>query len=132
MDYQKVAIAILCAIPTIYEAFSDRYGERKKDKLTDGIILVGYSVLLTMTAHWLGYRPVPVIVLILATRFAFFDYLVHYFLKRYSESHKNINIWSYMGNTTHFWDQAVSKVDWRLRIAVRLCVFALAVLYYTI
>lgn len=125
----KWLILALCFAPTLYEAWTDKKGESKRDKFWDGVILVGYSVLLAVGAHLSGYEWVPVIVLLLAIRFAIFDYLTHFFLKKYSPGHKNINIWKFTGTVAYF-DKLTAKVHWVLRLVIRLIVLVAAVWWY--
>lgn len=127
----KVIILMITFLPTLIESYLDRFGETKKSKIKDTLWLVMEVIVSLWLAYWLfDISPVWPAILILMFRFCTFDYLVHWFLKRYSENHGHINIWSYTGESTYWWDQLTSKVDWRLRIVIRLCVFALAVLYF--
>lgn len=125
----KIAIAFLCLAPTIYEAISDRKGESKRDKFWDGLILVGYSVLLAGGAYLSGHAWVPVIGLILVIRFAIFDYLTHFFLKRYSPGHKDINICMFTGTVAYF-DRLTAKIDWRIRLGLRVAVLLSCLAFY--
>lgn len=131
---EKVAIALLCILPTAWEIYNDRNGEDKKGKVRDGIILVVAGVIIAGLSYWLGESPVAAILLILAIRVMFFDYIITIVLYKRGviERPEARKWWSYMGSTSKGWDKIVSKVDYRLRIAIRICVFALAVLYYTI
>lgn len=126
----KLVILAVCFLPTIIESYLDRYGESKKGKIKDGVWLSLVALAVVGASwRWLGYNPLAVLLLLLAIRFSIFDYLTHFFLKRYSPGHKNINIWKFTGTTAYF-DRLTAKVDWRLRIVIRLSVFALAVWWY--
>lgn len=117
-------ILFVTLLPTLFEVWNDRNGEGKKSKVKDGIWLVVGSALIAGGAWWLGYRPLPVIGLILGWRVLIFDYLTHIFLKEFSKSHENIEWWSYTGKTTYWWDQLIAKISWKLRLAVRVLIFA--------
>jgi hypothetical protein len=124
---EKIAVILITFLPTLYEAFTDRLGESKKDKLWDGVILAGYSILLVGGAWWLGYRPLSVIGLILGFRILLFDYLVQYLLIK---NKVIVGHWfDYSGKTSWF-DQKVAGINPWIRFAARLVVFALAVWYY--
>jgi len=86
----KLVIFFVCLIPTLYEAYSDRFGETKKDKVIDSILLIVVAIGIAGGSWWLGYRPLPVIGLILGWRILIFDYLTNIFLKEFSESHDHI------------------------------------------
>jgi hypothetical protein len=124
---EKAIIFIASLIPTLYEAWSDRKGENVKSKRKDAIWLSVYALALSLLG-WLFFHVLPfkTIALIIGFRIAFFDYLVNAFLKRYSEGHRNINIWRYTG-TTAFTDRIVSKVPWVIRLLVRVILFVIAV-----
>ena len=125
----KLIIFFLAFAPVLYEAFSDRFGETKGDKIVDAGLLVAYSALLAGGAWWLGYRPLPVIGLILGWRILTFDYITNLFLQEFSEGHKNINWFTFVG-TTSFTDRIISKIHPVVRLAVRVVLFGLAVLWY--
>lgn len=122
----KWLFLILAFAPVIYEAWTDRKGERRRDKIVDAGLLVGYSVLLTGSAYLALTRWIAVPLLILMFRVTTFDYLVNFFLKRYSKGHKNINIWKYSGAVA-LTDRIVSKVPWGLRLALRLALLVAAI-----
>lgn len=130
MDYQKVIVLVVTFLPTLYEAFTDRFGEAKKDKITDGIILVVASVIMTAVAYLVLKNWIAVPLFILLWRGVAFDYTVNFFLKRHSESHRHIEIWHYVGSTTYWWDQLTAKVPWKIRLIVRAVVFTLAVFMF--
>ena len=113
------------------EGYLDRFGEKRKGKVKDTVWLVIAAACLLGLAWWLfDIRPFWPALLIGVWSVTAFDYIAHAFLKRYSVGHKDINIWKFTGTTTYWWDQAVSKVDWRIRILVRVLVFATAVLAF--
>lgn len=121
---EKIAVILITFLPTLYEAFTDRFGEQKKDKLTDGIILGVASVIMTAVAYLVLKNWIAVPLFILIWRFAAFDYVCHAFLKKYSDNHPHINIWYYTGKSTHWHDQLADKIHPAIRFAVRLIVFA--------
>jgi hypothetical protein len=116
-------------IPTLYEAYSDRFGESKKNKLLDTLWLVVVALTIAGVAWWLGQRPLPVIGLMLIWRVTTFDYIVHAFLKRYSEGHKKINIWKFSG-TTAFWDRIASRIPPMWRLLIRACLLVASLWLY--
>jgi hypothetical protein len=128
IDLEKIAILLLTFLPTLYEAWTDRKGERKKDKLIDGALLVGYALLLAFGAWLSGYEWLPVIGFLIVWRVCVFDYLVHWFLKKYSENHGHINIWKYSGKTSKT-DRVLSKIDWRVRLWVRAVVIVSSIAF---
>jgi len=125
-------IFALCFLFNPYEGWTDRKGEKRKDKRKDTVILVVASVILTGASYLFVENWVAVPLLILMLRVTMFDYIAHAFLKRYSPTHKekNINIWQYSGTTTHFWDQLVGKIPWKLRLVIRVILFIGTVLLY--
>lgn len=128
----KWLILALCFAPTIIEAILDRFGETRKGKRKDFIWLSLVALALVGASWRLGYNPLAVLLLLLVIRFAVFDYLVHWFLKRYSENHGHINIWQYTGKSTHWHDQIAAKVHPVLRLVIRVVILVLSVAYYTI
>lgn len=121
----------VCALPSIYEAYTDRKGERRAEKVRDTLILIAVVLIVSIVARI--YLIIPIlksIALFLAWRVLIFDYLTHAFLKRFSKSHKGINIWTYSGKTTHFWDQWISKVHPAVRFVLRLLIFLGALFYF--
>ena len=114
-------------LPTWIEGWLDRKGETKKGKVKDTLWLLLGSAILAGVAWCFGQNVLAALSLILMWRVCTFDYIVHWFLKKYSESHKNINVFRYSGKTTHFWDQFVAKIDWRVRVALRLMILLAAI-----
>ncbi len=129
MDYQKVIVLVVTFLPTLYESFTDRYGEDKADKLTDGIILGVASVIMTAVAYLVLKNWIAVPLFILIWRFVAFDYVTNAFLKKFSLGHKNINIFTFTG-TTAFTDRITAKVNPWLRFGIRLVLFSGSVLWY--
>ena len=127
----KLIIIFLALIPTLVEAWLDRKGEPRKSKVTDTLWLVIAAMALALGVLWLlDISPLKTLALVLGFRILAFDYLVHAVLKRYSESHKDINIWKYTGKTTHWWDQWIAKIHWRWRLGIRVAVFVCAVVWF--
>lgn len=124
-------LLIACWIPVPVEAWPERKGESKKSKTKDAILLALYALVLSL----LGWKfeqvnPLKTVALILSFRILSFDYIVHALLKKYSERHKHINIWTYMGESTHWWDQAVNKIHPGLRLVIRLALFLAALWWF--
>lgn len=132
MDYQKVIIAFLCILPTAWELYNDRNGENKKGKIKDTAVLLVVTGLIAGLSYWLGQRPVSAILLIFGIRVMFFDYLINIILyKRKVIEKPGAEKWfSYIGESTHWWDQLAAKVHPVIRIAVRALVFLVAVWWY--
>jgi len=122
-------IFFVCLIPAIYEAYTDRFGESKKDKIIDGILLVAGSLVIAGVSWWFGQNPLSVLLLIFAWRVLLFNQVVNWFLKRYSGNHNDINIWTYIGTTSPI-DKIISKVNPVVRLAVRVVVFGFAVWWF--
>lgn len=118
-------------LPTFIESFLDRKGETKRGKIKDfWWALVGSAIITGLAWLWFGENPFTSVLMILMFRLTTFDYITHALLKRYSEGHKDINIWKFTGTTTHFWDQWIAKINWVGRMVIRVVVFGLAVLYF--
>jgi len=119
----------ITAIPTIYEAYTDRFGESKKDKIKDGILLVAGSLVIAGVSWWDGKNPLSVLLLIFAWRVLLFNQVVNWFLKRYSPTHKDINIWKYIGNTSTI-DKLISKIHPVIRLIIRIVFFILCAVFF--
>jgi len=119
---------ILTLLPTLIESWLDRKGEKKQGKIKDTIWLTVGSVLYIMVT-WKIFNQNPFIILayILMWRVTLFDYLTNFMLKKFSDGHKQINIWKYTGTTTFWWDQLTSKIDWRWRLIFRIVILAAGV-----
>lgn len=121
---EAVAI-LLCLVPTLWETYDDQKGESKKDKTRDLLIsIVLYSVIALV--NWkLSVIPVfKSLALSFGWRLLVFDYAISYVLIR-----RGVIVgkwWNYRGKTAR-WDRLISKVDWRLLMAARVALFALAV-----
>lgn len=128
---EMIWFIFVCALPSIWEAWTDRHGENRNQKVKDALILIGCACCLSLLAKMvLSVSVLKTVALLLAWRVSWFDYMVHAFLKHYSESHKGINIWTYSGKTTHFWDQWISKVHPAVRFVLRLLIFLGALFYF--
>jgi hypothetical protein len=119
----KIIILILCLIPTLVESWLDRKGESRKGKVKDSVWLIVVAIALAGASWWIWKsNPLVVLLLILMFRFCCFDYITNAFLKRYSEGHKNINIFTFTG-TTAFTDRITAKINPWLRFGIRLALF---------
>ena len=127
--WKEIVFLILAFAPVLYEAWTDRKGEERKDKIVDTALLVGYSVLLTAGAYLVLADWVTVPLLIIMFRITCFDYIAHAFLKKYSKVHKEMNIWKFTGQTA-LSDRIVSKVPWALRLAIRVVLLVASVVVY--
>ena len=126
----KAIIILLSLAPTIFESWTDRKGEQKKDKKTDAVLLVAYSALLAGASWgWLGYNPLSVLLLILGFRISIFDYLVNYLLKKNGVISPTANVWTYAGNTS-WWDKFIRRINWKIRILLRCVVFVVSIVYF--
>ena len=114
------------------EAWNDRKGETKKDKIADGVYLAIATSCLCLLV-WVLDRtnPLKVIAVVLGVRLLFFDYLTHALLKRFSESHKDINIWTYVGKTSFTDRNILSRIHWRIVLLARVLIFVAALVLYT-
>lgn len=123
-------LIFLSFLPVPAEAWSERKGESKKSKVKDALLLALYALALSLLGwKFVSVNPLKTVGLIIGFRILMFDYFVHFLLKRYSESHKNINVFTYSGTTAVF-DRLVSRVNPVVRLVVRLLVFAIAVLAF--
>lgn len=117
-------------LPTLIESWLDRKGETKKGKVKDFWWSVVATIIITGLAWlWFGKSPLMSVLMILMWRFTTFDYITHALLKRYSESHHHINIWTYTGKTAYF-DKITGSVPWGLRLGIRGLVLVSAVWWY--
>lgn len=131
--WEKLILLLLTIVPTLYEAHADRFGETRKGKKKDTLWLLIAAACLIGLSWWLfDFHPLMTGLLILVWRFCTFDYLVHWFLKRYSENHGHINIWTYTGKSTLWHDQLMAKINWVGRMVIRVVVFALSVWWYLV
>lgn len=128
----KIAIAFFCLLPTAWELYNDRNGENKKGKIKDTAVLLVVTGLIAGLSYWLGESPVSAILLIFGIRVMFFDYLINIILyKRKVIEKPGAEKWfSYMGESTHWYDQLVEKIDWRIRIITRSITLILTIIYY--
>lgn len=119
----KIILAFVLVLPSILEAYQDRGGENVRDKKFDSLYLLIFAVLASASLWlWLDVQPLKTLCLLLGWRLLIFDPLVNWFLKRHSESHKDINIWTYVGNTSRI-DRLVSKVNPWVRFSIRVALF---------
>lgn len=116
-------------LPTWIEGYLDRKGETKKSKRNDTIWLIVVAIGITGGAWASGFNPWTAPLFIFIWRVCTFDYIVHYFLKKYSEGHKNINIWKFSG-TTAFWDRIVSRIPPMWRLLIRACLLVASLWLY--
>lgn len=117
-------------IPVFYEVINDKFGESKKDKVKDALWLLIAAVVIMALFWWLfDINPLKIGAMILGWRILVFDYLMNIFLKEFSESHENINWFTYMG-TTAFTDRLISKINPWIRLAVRVVLFLLSAWWF--
>jgi hypothetical protein len=120
-------IYFLALIPTLYEAISDRFGESKKDKISDFWLAFSCSIFAATILWMLGYNPILFLMMVIAWRVLCFDYLVQYLLIR-----KGVIVghwFTYNGKTSWF-DQLVSKVHPVLRLVIRVAFFVGCSFYF--
>jgi len=119
---------IVTIIATLLESWYDRKGENKNEKIKDAVWLAILSVLyIFVTWKWFDQNPFIILAYILMWRVTLFDYLTNFMLKKFSNGHKDINVWKYTGKTTFFWDQWMSKIDWRWRLIFRIVILVVGV-----
>lgn len=121
----KIAIAFLCLLPTAWELYNDRNGENKKGKIKDTAVLLVVTGLIAGLSYWLGQSPVSAILLIFGIRVMFFDYAINVILykRKVIEKPGSEKWFSYVGESTYWWDQLVVKVHPVTRFVVRVVVF---------
>jgi len=127
----KWVMLFVCLTPTLIELWNDKDGESKKDKVLDTIWLLVAVVVIAGGAWWLGYRPLPVIGLIIGWRILLFDYLINIILyRRKVIQNPGAEFWfSYTGQTAR-WDKLISKVHPWVRLIVRLIVFSVSLIIF--
>lgn len=112
------------------EAYLDRHGEQKTGKRKDSIWLTVVALCLCLIAWILAkVNPLKTLAVFLAVRILSIDYLINWFLKKYHEDFKKINIFSYIGKTA-LTDRIISKVHPTVRLVARALLFGAAVWYY--
>ena len=126
---EKAIVIVVTFLPTLYEAWTDRKGETKRDKRKDAVFLVGLSALLTAGAYLFLAEWVSVPLLIIMFRVTCFDYIVNAFLKRYSKGHKKINVWKFSG-TTALTDRLIGRIPYKVRLVVRAVLLCLSLWIY--
>lgn len=121
-------LIFLFALPSVYEAWTDREGETRSQKVKDALILIAVGLLMTVLAWlFLHVQILKSIALLLAWRLLIFDYLVSYLLIRNGVI---VGHWfSYNGKTAWF-DRLVSRVNPVVRLAVRVIVFLAAIFFF--
>jgi hypothetical protein len=122
----NLIIFLITGIPNWVEGWRDRKGQQKKKKVRDSIVLAVVGLIMTGVAYLLRMNWIAVPLLLLMWRVTCFDYIAHFFLKRYHKGHEDINIWKFTGKTTYFWDQWIAKIPWGLRLIARLVIFAIS------
>lgn len=124
----KLILAFVLLLPTLFEAWTDRHGESKEGKTSDALWL-GFVALLLSVGLWLllSVQPLKTIALLLGWRLLVFDYLTHALLIR---NDVIVGSWyNYTGKTSK-WDKIISKVNWKVRLAVRTILFALSLWWF--
>lgn len=123
----KLVILLVTFLPTLYEAWTDRKGETKRDKRKDTALLVVVAVLLTGVAYLVLVSWVAVPLFILMWRITTFDYISQAFMIRNGVI--SGNWFSYTGKTA-IWDRLIAKVNPWIRFGVRLLILLLSLWLY--
>jgi len=118
-------------IPTLYEAWTDRKGESRKSKIKDTIWLTIGAAIIAGVSWCFGENVLAILLLIVTWRVSTFDYLVTYLLKRNDVINPKANVWNYTGKTTHFWDQFIGRMDWRIRLIARIVILTVSIFLFS-
>lgn len=119
---------ILAAVPSIVEAWLDRHGEGRSDKIRDTIALVVVALVLSILFQFLlNVLWLKSIALLLAWRILLFDYLVSYLLIRNGVI---VGHWFTYNGQTSWFDRLVSRVNPVVRLLIRVILFGVAVWFF--
>ena len=119
-------IILLGLIASEVEARNDQWGESKKDKIRDAILLTIFASIVSYLAwQFVDVNPLKTVAVLLAVRIAYFDYRVSYLLIK---NKIIVGKWFLYSGKTAKWDKLISKVNPWLRLVVRVIIFALALL----
>ncbi len=126
----KLILAFVLALPSVYEAWTDRHGEGRRQKVIDALILIACASGLTILSYWLLAVPLlKTIVLLLAWRVLIFDYTVSYLLIK---NDVIVGNWfTYTGKTSKF-DKLIAGINPWLRLVVRVVLFTASIVWFII
>lgn len=117
-------------IASTVEGFLDRHGEQKTGKRKDSIWLTVVALCLCLIAWLLAkVNPLKTLAVFFAVRILSIDYLINWFLKKYHEDFKKINVFRYIGKTA-LTDRIISKVHPVFRLVARVLIFLGALFYF--
>jgi hypothetical protein len=118
---------ILCAVPTLANIFFDRNGRKKEHKIWIKLIVIAISLALAVVVKVaVDIDCLRSLTLMWGIYFLTFDYGVTYVLHKRGiiEGKDSEKWWKYMGESTHWYDQAAAKIPWVLRLFIRIIIFA--------
>lgn len=121
---------LLCAIPTAVNLVAHKDGRGKEDKIRDKLIIIIISSALALGVRWLfDYELSRSLLLMLGIYFLFFDYAIVWILRKNGVIRKSAKVFRYTGKSTYFYDQLMSRIDWRIRLAIKLLTFGVTIWY---
>jgi len=121
-------ILIGSLLAVVIEALGDRRGEDRKGKIRDAIGLTIAASLISLIACWLGdVNPLKTLALVLGVRVLVFDYFSQWLLIKHDVI---VGHWFFYDGKTAYFDRLVSKINPWVRLALRIVLFALALLLY--
>lgn len=124
----KIILAFVLLLPSVFESWMDRKGETSDGKRKDTLWLLFVALLLS-GGLWLllSVPPWKTLALLLGWRLLVLDYLVSYLLIK---NDVIVGNWyDYTGKTSK-WDKLISRIDWRLRMGLRVVLFAAALWWF--
>lgn len=122
---EKIAEALICFAPTVWEIYNDRNGETANDKVRDGIITAIFYTTITLALWWVyETHPLKLLALMLGIRVMFFDYFIQYILTKRGVIRGH---WFfYKGHTAKF-DRVIKYLNPWIVLVCRVILFAAAV-----
>lgn len=123
---------LICCIPFAVHLVNDAKGDNKKGN--DIIVLTIIAGLLALVNRWLfDIHVVKSLALMAGIHVMLFDYAVNIimFRNKIIEHPTARQWWKYCGKKSKL-DLILSKIDWRVRLAVRLVILSTAIYFMTI
>ena len=119
---------LLCAIPTAVNLVAHKNGRGKEDKIRDKLIIIIISSALALIVKWVfDYDLLRILGLMLGVYILTFDYAIVWLLRERGVIRGTAKVFQYTGKSTYWYDQLIAKIDWRIRLVIRLAVFAVIV-----
>lgn len=122
-------LIFLYAVPSLYEAWTDRHGEKKSNKVVDSLLLIAVVLIVSIAVQiLLKVSVIESVVLLLSWRLLIFDYLVAYLLIRNGVI---VGHWFTYNGKIAWFDRLVSGVNPWVMFLVRVIIFAISLWWFT-